>query len=162
MLVKNFSRHPFNPDQLKALQLVAEALKLALMPGEHETPFFANADHFIKMIGGQIASAVVPGDILRDCWSQTPAGNPKDTLPGGIPEGTILIGWRTDKAARTRKRFAIRGITVHRWNRVVFPVTPTAKGAMIIPQLIFEAIISPTIENNFSDGKEFPYQEKDA
>jgi hypothetical protein len=152
------SIQPFNPDQIQAIQLVAEALDLDLEPSEHETPFFTDADHFIKMVGGQVASAVIPGDILRDCWSQTPAGNPKDELTGGIPEITILIGWRTDPAARKRKRFAVRGITVHRWQRVLFPVTSANVGAMIIPKLIFDAKLTPTVENNFSDGKEFAYE----
>lgn len=161
MKVRNFSRHTFNQDQVEALTLVGEALGMVLKPGEHEKPFFRNAADFIEQVGEQVSCAVVPGDIMRDCWAMTPAGNERDEFTVGIPVGTIIIGWRTDQAARRRGRFAVVGVTAHQWQKAFFAANSVGEndcyGAVVLPKLVFEAKISPTIENNFSDGKEFEY-----
>lgn len=128
--IKNFSRHLFNADQVVAL----EAAGYIADEEGARAPFFTSAADFAEKVGGCIAAAVLPGDILRDCW----AGE------ATIPDGTILVGWRTDVAARKRGRFAVRGIVAHEWR----------DGA---PVRILNEEIMPTVENDFGTGAEFNY-----
>lgn len=127
--VENYSRHPFNSDQIGVLK--SEEFE---PESGARAPFFEDAQDFVAQVGGKTVSAVVPGDILRDCW----AGD------ATIPDGTTLVGWRTDKDARKRGRFAVRGMVVHRWER----------GG---PTKLLDTEIEPTVENDFRTGEEFPY-----
>ena len=132
--IKNFSRHPFNADQKRALRY------LGYEPEDGaRAPFFKGAQDFVDQVGGSVASAVVPGDIMRDCW----AGEAE------IPEGTVFVGWITDWAARERKRFAVRGYVVHEWKSTLSGGTS--------PRKTDTGDIVPTVENDFQTGEEFPY-----
>jgi len=133
VVVENFSRHPFSRDQRSVLNLLGlEAAEGA------RAPFFEGAADFVKQIGGQVVSAVLPGDILRDCW----------TGEAVIPDGTVLVGWRTDQSARNRGRFAIRGLVIHEF----------VAGA---PVKIWDMEVEPIVESDFRTGEQFPYQGKE-
>lgn len=127
--VRNFSRHPFNPDQVRAL---ADAFP-GTDPGAPETPLFKDARDFGSRVSGETASAAVPVEILLDALSS-----------GLLGDGTVLIIWAADPAARKRARFATRGIAAYR----------LADGRW---QKIVDIGLEPTVEVGFQDGKEVPY-----
>jgi len=154
--VENFSRHPFNVDQRRAL------LDAGYEPEDRaRAPFFKDIEDLLTQVGGKIVSAVIPGDIIWDCWARMSFGAADVSPQMGIPVNTTIIGWRTDESARRRGRFAVRGIVVHRWEQVWFPANkigePDCWGYVVIPQVIYEREIAPTVENDFQSGEEFPY-----
>jgi hypothetical protein len=102
---------------------------------EARAPFFQSAADFVEQIGGKVVSAVLPGDILRDCWAGEAV----------IPDGTVLVGWRTDQSARKRGRFAVRGLVIHEF----------AAGA---PVKIWDMAVHPVVESDFRTGEQFPYE----
>ena len=132
VVVENFSRHAFNRDQRSVLNLVG----LEAADGAR-APFFHSAADFVEQIRGKVVSAVLPGDILRDCWAANL-----------IPDGTVLVGWRTDQSARNRGRFAIRGLVIHEF----------VAGA---PVKIWDMEVEPIVESDFRTGEQFPYQGKE-
>lgn len=131
MFVHNFSRHDFNGDQVVALkQVFGEGVAL----GQPEAPFFKDVNDLVAKVSGEVASLVVPWDLLMEA------------IAGQMfAAGTTLIAWRADEAARKRGAFAAKGVTVYdlrvggAW----------AKSA--------QADISPTEEVNFQTGEVAPY-----
>ena len=136
--VQNFSRHDLNKDQKEAV--------LALFPdaefGEPLKPLFRDEAHLRERLDGQVSVAVVPGPMLLGLWADRDAA---------LSEGTTIIIFEADQAARKRGRFAARGIRVFKWQWVDPGVF------MVAPRLTHSVEIVPTVENNFSDGKAFPY-----
>lgn len=158
MKIENYLRHPFNIDQVDAIRRVFPDAEI----GKPLKPFFDDASDFIAKVGGKTSSAVVPGDIFRDCWARQSFGSMYDDPSGsGIPVNTVIIGWRTDLEARKRGRFAVRGIVVHEWQKVIFSANcagePDCYGAIVMPVEIIRVDLVPTVESDFRTGEEFPY-----
>lgn len=134
MKVKNFSRHPFNTDQIKAL------LAAGFTPDMNcENPFFESAEDLIQKTDGTISSIVAPMGMLLEALSKEK--NMKWVV--------TIIDWTADKFARNRGRFATRGMKI-------FDVYWDSKTGNSV-KMIKNVIISPTVENDFKTGAEIPY-----
>ena len=144
--VSNFSRHDLNVDQVAAIKAVLPSAQI----GETLKPFFTGADDVRSKLNGKVSVAVVPGAMLLEVEADQ-----------GFAEGTVILAFEADQAARKRGRFAARGLKVFEWVEKhayiggPFVTTPRYIG----PVLTSETAIVPTVENNFSDGQEFPYEE---
>ena len=129
MEVKNFSRHGFSTDQRTVLVEMFPGTEL----GAPQAPFFKGSEDFGAKVSGTTSSVVVLMEILLDALSE-----------GLLEDGTVLLTWRADEAAKKRARFAARGIAAYRlgggrWEKIL------------------SRSIEPTVEVGFQDGKEVPY-----
>lgn len=131
-VVHNFSRHDFNTDQRSWLELKNYPYT------EPKSPFFTDVRDFMTRVNGKTFSLVAPSGLILEAIATTEADCDKPPLTATI------ISWVADEDARIRGRFAVTGVRV-------FEV---AKGVV---ELIEAYDITPTVENNFNDGTEFPY-----
>lgn len=129
LLVINNSRHEFNDDQVRALRANG------FDPEEQaRSPFFNDAQDLADEIAHRVTHTIFPGDLLLECWAD-----------GLIPDGTVLIKWRADDAARARGRFAARGLVMFEWR----------DGR---PVVVLDDAIQPTVEVDLRTGEQFEYQ----
>lgn len=145
--VLNFSRHPFNSDQVNALQDAGYDYDPA-----PRKPFFKDGADFLGQVKGCVASAVVPSHILLDALQIMSRPGNHDWSGSSI----TLISWTADQDARSRGRFATTGMVVtsiqagpqcdNCWvdgnNAITVGITLTVD-------------ITPTVENDFKTGQEF-------
>ena len=133
--VANYSRHPFNDDQLACLRELG-------FHGENgaRAPFFNSGDDIVKAVDATgVASLVSPGDLLMDAQLAGLSGQ--------------VIFWRADQASRSRKtaegkpdgHFACRGAKVYTLD------SGRVKSVDSIDWI-------PTVETSFGNGSTRPYQ----
>ena len=134
MLVKNFSRHELNEDQIKALVEIFGKVEVS----KPLAPFFAGAEDVAEKVNGSVSALVVPWNMILKA----------DAL-NMIERGTILIAWSADENARKRGRFALRGVET-------FEFVNDGSGNDIS---FDEYKFVPTVETDFKTGEVFPYQD---
>jgi hypothetical protein len=161
--IRNLSRHEFNTDQRKALTDMAMELSDAevVRLGAPENTFFEDVEHFASEVSGETVSATAPGEIFLELWARTPLGPQGEIDMHLIAPGTRIIKWISDQEARDRRHFAVRGIKVYEWKETAFVANhigePDAWGSAILPRVVYEKKIEPTVENDFRTGEEFNY-----
>jgi hypothetical protein len=136
MYVRNFSKHDLNGDQRRALRKGLGEVRFE----SPSAPFFQSAAHLRQSIEGHTSVVVAPGAMLLELWAEA--------TERPMQFGTTIVVFGQDQAARQRGRFAAASISIFGWmERDGYPQ----------PTLVYQADICPTVENNFSDGQEFPY-----
>ncbi len=145
MNIRNFSRHKPNIDQIKAVRSV-------IVDAEFDapsSPFFEDIRHLRESINGHISIVVAPGAMLLELWSAQ--GD------DGLSEGTTILIFESDQAARKRARFAAIKLKAFKIEKLSIATYDGHEFCLFVPALTDQIIIEPTVENNFSDGAEFPY-----
>lgn len=127
MKIRNISQHPFNQDQVVAIQGYYGEVEV----GEPEKKFFNSGVDVVETVNGGVASLVAPFELVLDA------------LLLGL-KGQIIV-WRADANARKRASFAARGIKIYDF-----------KGDGTF-EVAYEAAITPTVEGDFKTGEIKPY-----